>query len=444
MTSILHRTMPSALPVAASGQGMIIRDTAGKEYIDASGGAAVSCLGHGHQDILNAMRRQMDALEYAHTSFFTTEVAEDLADDLSAHAPEGIDYCYFVNSGSEAMEAALKLARQYFLQIGQKQRTRFIARRQSYHGNTLGALAIGGNTMRREPFEPMLFDTAHIDPCNTYRFQRADEDEIGYGLRAAAALEDKLQELGPETVAAFVAEPVVGATAGAVPAAEGYFREIRRICDRHGVLLIFDEVMCGMGRTGTLYASEQETRPDMITCAKGLGAGYQPIGALMMSATIFQTFSAGEDFQHGHTYICHPIACAAALAVQQVIRRDQLLDNVKQQGELLRTRLEDRFGDHAHIGDIRGRGLFRSIELVMDRGTKQPFPRARNMAARIKRNAMARGLCIYPAQGTADGHNGDHVLIAPPFIVDESMIDIIVERLGDAVDAAVAESFGNQ
>ncbi|MHA1554934.1 MAG: aspartate aminotransferase family protein [Alphaproteobacteria bacterium] len=437
MTHILHRSIRAKLPVAVAGQGLMIRDAEGREYIDASGGAAVSCLGHGHRDVLAAMQAQMGALEYAHTSFFTTEVAEDLADDLVANAPPGIGHVYLVSGGSEAMEAALKLARQYHVEKGDTQRTRFIARQQSYHGNTLGALAVGGNPMRKEPFVPMLMDVAHIAPCYAYRHRRADESDAAYGLRAAGYLEDKLQELGPETVAAFVAEPIVGATAGAVTAAEGYFREVRRICDRHGVLLILDEVMCGMGRSGTLHACEQETRPDIMTVAKGLGAGYQPIGAVLIAEHIVEALHS--DFRHGHTYICHPIACAAALAVQRVIRRDGLLDNVNRQGERLRAALVGRFGDHANVGDIRGRGLFRGIEIVSDRGTKAPFTRDANLAGRIMSHAMSRGLCVYTGQGTADGRDGDHILIAPPFIVDDPVIETIVERLGDALDAALSE-----
>ncbi len=439
MTHILHRNLRAELPVAVSGHGVFIRDSDGKDYVDATGGAAVSCLGHGNPEVLAAMRQQMEALEYAHTTFFTTEAAESLADDLIAHAPDGLSHVYFVGSGSEAMETALKLARQYFLERGEPQRTRFIARRQSYHGSTLGALSIGGHTMRREPFEPMLFGTSHIEPCYAYRHRRTDESDGDYGRRAAAALEDRLLELGPDTVIAFVAETIVGATAGAVPPSEGYFREIRRICDRYGVLLILDEVMCGMGRTGTLHACEQETRPDIMTVAKGLGAGYQPIGAVMMSGDVYHAFASNSDFRHGHTYVCHPVACAAALAVQRVIRRDKLLDNVNRQGEHLKVALEGRFGNSPFVGDVRGRGLFRGLEIVMDRGTKRPFTRDHNIAGRIRMNAMQRGLCVYPAQGTADGREGDHVLIAPPFIVDEQTIDTIVDRLGDAVDAAIAE-----
>ncbi|RWO45039.1 aspartate aminotransferase family protein [Mesorhizobium sp.] len=440
MTHILHRQIHASLPVAAGGKGIELFDRDGRAYIDASGGAAVSCLGHGHPEVTAALHAQADKLAYAHTSFFTNEPAETLADKLVAGAPQGVSHAYFVSGGSEAVEAALKMARQFFVETGRPERRNVIARRQSYHGNTLGALAAGGNEWRRAQFRPLLIDTHHIDPCYAYRYQKAGESEAAYGLRAAQALEDKILELGPDTVMAFVAEPVVGATAGAVPAVPGYFRHVREICDRYGVLLILDEVMCGMGRTGTLHACEQDgVAPDLMTIAKGLGGGYQPIGAVLLSRSIFDAFAEGSGFfQHGHTYMCHPMACAAALAVQEVIDRDDLLANVRAMGAHLSRRLGERFGNHAHIGDIRGRGLFMGVELVEDRSTKAPFEPKRKLNAKIKREAMARGLLVYPAGGTIDGVRGDHVLLAPPFIIDAAAIDAVVERLGDAIDAAVA------
>ncbi|RWO51869.1 aspartate aminotransferase family protein [Mesorhizobium sp.] len=440
MTHILHRQIHASLPVAAGGKGIELFDRDGRAYIDASAGAAVSCLGHGHPEVTAALHAQADKLAYAHTSFFTNEPAETLADKLVAGAPQGISHAYFVSGGSEAVEAALKMARQFFVETGRPERRNVIARRQSYHGNTLGALAAGGNEWRRAQFRPLLIDTHHIDPCYAYRYQKAGESEAAYGLRAAQALEDKILELGPDTVMAFVAEPVVGATAGTVPAVPGYFRRVREICDRYGVLLILDEVMCGMGRTGTLHACEQDgVAPDLMTIAKGLGGGYQPIGAVLLSRRIFDAFAEGSGFfQHGHTYMCHPMACAAALAVQEVIARDDLLANVRAMGAHLSRRLGERFGNHAHIGDIRGRGLFMGVELVEDRSTKAPFEPKRKLNAKIKREAMARGLLVYPAGGTIDGVRGDHVLLAPPFIIDAAAIDAVVERLGDAIDAAVA------
>ena len=439
MTRLLHRAANGVPPTAVGAKGIEIVDSDGRRYIDASGGAAVSCLGHGHPDVIAALHAQLDALAYAHTGFFTSEAAERLADLLIEDAPAGLTRAYLVSGGSEAVEAALKMARQYFVETGQPQRRRVIARQQSYHGNTLGALAAGGNAWRREPFRPLLIEAHHIDPCYAYRWRREGEDDAAYAARAAQALEDKIVELGPETVMAFVAEPVVGATLGAVPPVADYFKRIRAICDRHGVLLILDEVMCGMGRTGTLHACAQDgIAPDLMTIAKGLGGGYQPIGAVLLSQSIFDAFADGSGFfQHGHTYMGHPMAAAAALAVQQVLQRDRLLDNVVAMGARLRRRLEERFANCASVGDIRGRGLFQGVELVADRATKAPFDPALKLHARLKREAMARGLMVYPMGGTIDGRAGDHVLIAPPFIVEAGDVDTIVERLGEALEAAV-------
>jgi len=440
MTRVLHRRIAHSYPFAVSGHGITIRDSAGKEYIDASGGAAVSCLGHSHPDVLRAMREQVDKLAYAHTSFFTTQVAEELADDLVAHAPAGIGHVLFLSGGSEAIEAALKLARQYFVESGEPQRRYFIARRQSYHGSTLGALAVGGREWQRREFAPLLIETQHVSPAYEYRGRRVDETPQAYGERLARELDDKITELDADHVIAFVAETVVGASLGAVPAPPGYFQRVREVCDRHRILLILDEVMCGMGRTGTLHACEQEEiAPDLMAIAKGLGGGYAPIGALLIQDKIFETVAGGSGaFQHGHTYMGHPLACATALAVQGVIRRDKLLANVRTQGAYLSRRLNERFGNHPYVGDVRGRGLFQGLELVADRGTKAPFDPGLKLHARVKSEAMARGLMVYPMGGTVDGVRGDHVLLAPPFIVEAPLLDTVVERLGEAIDAATA------
>src|SRR5215472_469268 len=441
MTHILHRQIGHDYPVAISGQGILVQDANGKVYIDASGGAAVSCLGHSHPDVVAAMVSQLSKLEYAHSSFFTTRAAEDLADDLVAHAPDGIDHVLFVSGGSEAVEAALKLARQFFVERGESQRTHIIARRQSYHGVTLGALAVGGREWQRKPFAPLLIETRHVSPVYEYRERRADESPSEYGERLAQELESTINQIGGRHVMAFVAETIVGATMGAVPPVPGYFKRVREICDRHGILLILDEVMCGIGRTGTLHACEQEgVAPDLMAIAKGLGGGFAPIGALLVGKEIFGQIASGSGvFQHSHTYMGHPLACAAALAVQQVIRRDDLLANVRKQGAYLSRRLNERFGNHPYVGDVRGRGLFQGIELVADRGTKEPFDPGRKLHARIKSEAMARGLMVYPMGGTVDGMRGDHVLLAPPFIADAPLLDTVVERLGVSVDAATAE-----
>jgi adenosylmethionine-8-amino-7-oxononanoate aminotransferase len=441
MTRILHRSIRATPPIAVGGAGIELRDATGRSYIDASGGAAVSCLGHGHPEIIAALHAQIDKLAYAHTGFFTSEVAEELADLLIEDAPAGLSHVLLVSGGSEAVEAALKLARQYFVEKGEPQRRHVIARRQSYHGNTLGALAAGGNEWRRAQFRPLLIETHHIDPCYAYRLQEPGETEEAYAARAAGQLEDKILELGADQVIAFVAETVVGATSGAVPPVADYLKRIRAICDRYGVLLILDEVMCGMGRTGTLHACEQDgVTPDIMTLAKGLGGGYQPIGAVLLSQSIFDALAYGSGFfQHGHTYMGHPMAAAAALAVQKVVRRDALVANVAAMGGELERQLLERLGNHHHVGDIRGRGLFRGVEMVADRVTKQPFDPSLKLNARIKQEAMARGLMVYPMGGTIDGRHGDHVLLAPPFIVDDAQLDLIVQRLARAVDAALAE-----
>jgi adenosylmethionine-8-amino-7-oxononanoate aminotransferase len=439
MTHVFHRDPKQRPPMAVGGHGCWLVDREGREYLDASGGAAVSCLGHGHPRIVQAVQRQVEQIAYAHTSFFTSEPAEQLADFLAARAPAGLEHVYFVSGGSEAIEAALKLARQYFVEIGQPRRQYFIARRQSYHGNTLGALAIGGNAWRREPFLPILVPAHHVSPCYAYRDQRPGESEDHYAQRLADELETKIVELGSDRVAAFVAETVVGATLGAVPPVAGYFERVRKVCKRHGVLLVLDEVMSGMGRTGTLFACEQEgVVPDLVTVAKGLGAGYQPIGALLASGTIYDAVAGGSgSFQHGHTYIGHATACAAALEVQRVIEEDHLLANVCRRGEQLRAALHERFDAHPNVGDIRGRGLFVGVELVADRASKAPLAPARRTHARIKQAAMERGLLVYPMGGTIDGRHGDHVLLAPPFIVGDDEVALIVDRLGDAIDAAL-------
>jgi len=437
MTShIFPRHTKANLPIASHGQGCYLFDTDGNKYLDASGGAAVSCLGHAHPTVIAALHAQLDSLTYAHTSFFTSEPAERLAQRLIEHAPAGLDRVYLVSGGSEAVEAALKLARQYFTEIGQPQRRKIIARRQSYHGNTLGALAAGGNQWRRAQFDPLLIDTHHIAPCYAYRGQHADETEWDYGQRMANELEQKIIELGAENVMAFIAEPVVGATAGAVPPVDGYFKRIRDICDQYGVLLILDEVMCGMGRTGTLYACDQDgIAPDILCIAKGLGAGYQPIGAALCSTKIYGAIEQGSGFfQHGHTYLGHPMAAAAANAVLDVFFDQGVLDQVTPLGQDLQSRLEQAFGQHPNVGDIRGRGLFRGIEFVSDRDTKTPFDPALGLAGKLKKTAQANGLLCYPMAGTIDGRMGDHILLAPPFIMQNDDMDDLLAKLVKTVD----------
>lgn len=437
---MFHRNLTASYPTAVGGSGIYLTDADGKTYLDASGGAAVSCLGHGHPRLIDAIKRQAEKMAFAHTAFFTNEPAEQLAEWLCARAPDGFGRAYFVSGGSEANEAALKLARQVQLERGQGSRDYFISRRQSYHGNTLGALAVSGNPARRKFYEPILApNVRHIDPVYAYRHQHLDEDEEAYGLRAASALEREIERLGAERVIAFIAETVVGATMGAVPPVTGYFKAIREICDRHGVLMILDEVMSGMGRTGRLYACLAEgVVPDMITFAKGLGGGYQPIGAVLVREDLVQIIEQGAGmFQHGHTYMGHALACAAALEVQKTIEDDQLLTNVIARGEDLRALLTQRFGQHPNVGDIRGRGLFVGLELVRDREKKTPFSPTAKLSAKIKSIGQKNGLICYPGSGTVDGAFGDHILLAPPFIITTDQLEELTDKLELTLAAAL-------
>ncbi|MGZ0187865.1 MAG: aspartate aminotransferase family protein [Alphaproteobacteria bacterium] len=447
MSKVLHRALNAPLPPeAVRAEGVYIFDANGNRYIDAAGGAAVSCLGHGHPRVVEALQKALQNLQYLHTGSFTHAAQEELAETLLATAPKGMARAFFVSSGSEAVESALKLARQYFLEIGQPERFRFIARHQSYHGNTLGALAVGGNAMRRKPYEPLLMSAAsHIAPCYAYRDQRPDESLEAYGKRVADELETEILRVGPETVAAFIAEPVVGATLGAAAAPPGYFSRIREICNRYGVLFIADEIMCGMGRTGDMFAlTADDVVPDIVTIAKGLGGGYQPIGAMLMADHIVDALKAGSGgFMHGHTYLGHPLACAAALAVQEAIEQDHLLTAVQRQGDRLMAGLESALGQNPNVGDIRGRGLLLGIELVTDRDTKQTFSPDLKLNQRIKAEAMARGVVVYPMPGTIDGVNGDHIVLAPPYITSDAEIDKIIDVVAQAIPAAISTIFAS-
>ncbi|WP_170548630.1 aspartate aminotransferase family protein [Ruegeria atlantica] len=438
MSHVFPRHTKSELPVAAGGDGCYLIDAQGRRYLDC-GDAAVSCLGHSNPPVIRAVQKQVEQIAFAHTGFMTSEPAEALADLLAEHAPGDLDRVYFVSGGSEATEAAIKLARQYYLEIGQPERRHVIARRQSYHGNTLGALSAGGNAWRRAQFAPMLIEMTHIAPCYEYAEKTDDESSFDYGQRVANELEAEILRLGPDAVMAFMAEPVVGATLGAVPAVEGYFKRIREICDQYGVLLILDEVMCGMGRTGQLFACDHDgVVPDILCIAKGLGAGYQPIGAMMCTAQIFDAIRDGSGFfQHGHTYIGHPVATAAALAVVREMTQRDLPARVAVMGQKVQSKLEAALGQHPNVGDIRGRGLFRGIELVADRETKAPLDPALGVAGKIKKAALAEGLICYPMSGTRDGRLGDHILLAPPFIIEDAQIDEMVSKLSKAIATVI-------
>jgi adenosylmethionine-8-amino-7-oxononanoate aminotransferase len=446
MANVFYRDPGHDYPVAVRGEGVYVYDADGKQYLDGSGGAAISCLGYCHPEVSQAIKDQVGKLAFAHTVSFTNEPQEKLASRLVARfagsggANSGIGEpgarVYFVSGGSEANETALKLVRQYWVARGRDKKHIMISRKQSYHGNTLGALSLAGNPGRSKIYAPLLQHWPKIKPCYAYRHQLPDESDEAYGARSAAGLENAIHEHGAENIAAFFAETVVGATMGAVPAVGPYFRKIREICNRHDILLVLDEIMAGCGRTGTWFAFEQEgVLPDIVTMAKGLGAGYQPIGAVLAREFIHDGIVEGSgSFAHGHTFVGHATAVAAGLAVERVIERENLLENVLKIGGVLRDQLNEAMRDHPHVGDIRGRGLLLGIELVRDRETKAPIRAELGLPETIRRTAMHHGLICYPGGGTADGRDGAHVLLAPPFIYKQGHVDELVSKLQRTFD----------
>ncbi|RAL05506.1 aminotransferase, class III [Aspergillus ibericus CBS 121593] len=445
-SSVLHRNTRFVPKKAIGGKGSYIFLEDGTKFLDSTGGAAVSCLGHGHEEVKQAVIDQINQLSYCHTTFFGTEASEELARLLTESTGGKMSKLFVVSSGSEAVEAALKLARQYFLELPtpQPQRTRFIARKPSYHGVTLGALSVGGHMIRREAFEPLLSsNTSHVSPCYPYRGQAKDESDEDYIARLATELDEEFQRVGPENVCAFVAEPVVGAALGAVPALPGYFPAMKSICEKYGALFILDEVMSGMGRCGTVHAWEQENVvPDLQTIGKGLGGGYAPVSGLLISEKVVDVMDNGTGvFRHGQTYQGHPVACAAALAVQRVIKRDNLLENVRTMGKYLEEELRSRLGGHPNVGDIRGRGLFWGIEFVSDRETKEPFAPELGVAFQVQETGLGPefGVSLYAANGSVDCMRGDHIILAPPYNVSKEEIDIIVDTAARVIDVVFAK-----
>lgn len=431
MSSVFYREPLADHPSIARGDGVWLYDSEGRQYLDGSGGAAVSAVGHGNAHVIRAVQEQLARCAFAHTLFFTNEPQEQLAEILRQRFGENDARVYFVSGGSEANETAIKLARQYWVARDEPQRELFISREQSYHGNTLGALALSGNPARRELFGPLLKDWPKIAPCYPYRLQQDDETDEAYGLRAANELERAIKAHGAGRICAFVAETVVGATLGVVPPAPGYFRRIREICDQYGILLILDEVMAGCGRCGSHFAYEQDgVRPDIVTLAKGLTGGYQPLGAAIVRGKIHDTIVAAHGaFAHGHTWVGHATACAAGVAVAEVVRDQGLLQNAEKTGALLMRELRTALHQHPHVGDIRGRGMFIGIELVADRASKTPVPASLRLPTRLRQTAMANGLICYPGGGGADGENGAHILLAPPLIYEPGHVDELVARL---------------
>ncbi|KAI1632846.1 aminotransferase, class III [Biscogniauxia mediterranea] len=421
-------------PVVVGGKGSYLHLADGRAILDGCGGAAVACIGYGVPEVVDVVMTQSLKLPYIPWGFFDSQIRKELSRWLLETSGGHFTKTYITCSGSEAMEGAMKLAHEYYVWKGEHQRINYISRDESYHGITLGALALGGHLTRRGPFEPLLVPNVHrIPACNPYRQQLPGESDAEFVSRKAVELEQVFLELGPDTVAAFVAEPVVGAALGCAPAVPGYFQAMKAVCDKYGALLVFDEVMCGMGRTGTLHAWEQEgVRPDIQAVGKGLAGGYQPVSAILVSGRVVTAMEArGASFTHGHTYQDHPVGCAAALKVQQLIRAGDLLANVRAQGRYLGKLLRGRLRHHPHVGDVRGRGLFWGVELVRDRASRAPFDPALQVAHRLHRAALAPpyDLALYHGQGCAGRRAGDHVMIMPAYNVTRDVVETIVDKL---------------
>ncbi|KPB71477.1 aspartate aminotransferase family protein [Pseudomonas cannabina] len=436
MSKVIYKNLGTPPILATGGAGVWLEDATGKRYLDTCGGVAVSSLGHGHPRIAAAFEREAKKLAWAHAGSFTTQAAEQLAESLVA-ASGGLARAQFLSGGSEVMELAMKIAYQYQCERGLPEKSVFISRRQSYHGSTLGTLSISGNPQRQSVFGPLLPKAEFVSPCYAYRDQRHDESEEQYATRLAEELDQKIRSLGSENVAAFFAETVVGSTNGAVPPVQGYFRKIKAVCERHDVLLVLDEVMAGMGRTGQLFAyADDGIVPDMVAVGKGLAAGYMPISALLISEQVHAVMAGGSGvLGNGQTHVNHPLACAIALEVQQVIAEENLLAQVRQRGEQMRSWLKESLGDLDIVGDVRGRGLFVGVEFVESRSTKAPFSGGGAYSAALKKEALQHGLLIYPGSGTVQGIEGNHVLFAPPFITSESELAQMVERFSAVVRA---------
>ncbi|RFU79731.1 plp-dependent transferase [Trichoderma arundinaceum] len=447
-SAVLHRDLKHDPFRVVSSSGFYLQFDDGRKILDATGGAAVSCIGHGDQRVVEAISAQAKTLDYCHTMFYSCPSAEDLCQKLIESTNGRMAKAFIVCSGSEAMDAAMKLCRQHFMElpVPEPSRTHFIARRESYHGTTLGALSVGCHVGRRAMFEPVLMQNiSHVSPCNAYRNKMSSESTEEYVSRLARELDDEFQLAGPQKVCAFIAETVVGAALGCVPAVEGYFKAMKAVCDKYGALLVFDEVMCGMGRTGTMHAWEQEgVIPDIQTIGKGLGGGYAPIAGLLVGHRVISTLENGTGrFSHGHTYQAHPISCAAAAEVQRIIQKERLVANAFRMGKYLESLLKQKLGHHNNVGDIRGRGLFWGIEFVKDKATKAPFDRELDVGMRVHQKGLSlnanHGILLYPGSGSVDGKLGDHILIAPAYNVTMSHIDEIVDLTVQAVEAAFEE-----
>ena len=429
---VFRRVLTRKLPVAKGGQGAFIEDGDGRRYLDASGGAVVVNLGHGREEIARAVSDQLRRGYYFHPTMFTSDAVEELADKLAGHAPEGISRFYFMTSGSEAVETAIKLARQVHVARGEGSRHKLISRWRSYHGLTLGALAATGRTSFRSPFLPTFLDALHIPPPYCLRcFYGLEPADCG--LRCATALEETILDQGPASVSAFIGETVSGASLAVYPPPPGYWPLVREICDRHGVLLIQDEVMSGMGRTGKWFASQHyDVVPDIVTMGKGLSGGALPLSAVGVKEKFYQSLVRQGGFAHGGTYSHHPVCAAAGLAAVGILERERLVERVEKQGPVLGAKLAAALEDSPYVGDIRGLGMMWGVELVADRETLAPFPRTQKVAERLWDHLFAQGVILYKSLALA-GADGDGLVVAPPFIISEAEMDTVAAALRRAL-----------
>ncbi|OTB08440.1 hypothetical protein M426DRAFT_19106 [Hypoxylon sp. CI-4A] len=430
--------------LVVGGQGNYLHLADGREILDGCGGAAVACIGHGNKEVASAIANQISTVSYVPWGFFDSQSRQDISRWISQSSDGHFAKTWVTSSGSEAMEGAIKLAHEYFVWTGEPQRVNYIAREESYHGITLGALSVGGHVTRRGPFQSLLLPNIYrIPACNPYRQRLPEESNEDFVSRKAEELEQAFLQAGPDTVAAFIAEPVVGAASGCIPSVPGYFQAMKAVCDKYGALLVLDEVMCGMGRTGTLHAWQQEgVMPDIQAVGKGLGGGYLPASAILASRKIVQAMEAkGAAFTHGHTYMDHPVVCASALKVQQIIERDNLLSNAQAQGRHLEELLRAKLQNHPNVGDIRGRGLFWGIEFVKDKVTKEPFDPQLQLARRVHETALGEpyNVAIYFGQGCAGQGRGDHIMIMPAYNVTRDVVETIVTK----VAAVIEDVFSN-
>lgn len=442
---LMHRSLLHPPETVTSASGVYLTLSSGRKILDGCAGAAVAIIGHGNTEVRDAMMTQACEVSYVHTLTYTTSSAEYLANYILEGEPFGLTRAYFVGSGSEAMDSAMKLARQYHVENGQPERVRFVSRRQAYHGNTIGAMSVGSHVARRAPYENaiLLDNVSYVSPAYEYRVRKDGETEEEYSKRLVDEVETEFLSVGPEKIMAFIAETVGGATAGCITPPAGYFSGVSKLCKKYGILLILDEVMCGVGRCGTFFAFEQDgdVQPDIVTTGKGLGGGYVPIAATLVHRNIIETLKKGTaSFNHGHTYQAHPVSCAAALAIQKIIRRDDLVSRSATLGKRLHKSLIDTFQDLEFVGNIRGRGLFWGIEFVQNKKTKAPFDSKIHFGVKVQERAFELGLAVYPGMGTADGLTGDHVIVSPPLTINEEEMDIMISLLKRAYDD-VASNF---